>query len=198
MTMTTLLRWLDEYEAAGVASPVAAVVARYTAICEPRRSAYHETGHAVAAVLVDFPPRRVTITPSAGRAGHYELAMTPEEVAGRIHETPDGLARYLTVLLAGKIAEDLVAVDEQEGLSALEDYMWAGDAASRHVGSDQAKAEMVKVEAQCEVWFREPAIRAAIDAVAKALLDRQTLTGAEVTAIVRAEGVTAKGDDTHG
>jgi hypothetical protein len=38
-TMTTLLRWLDQAEATGVAFPVAAVVARYTAIREPRRSA---------------------------------------------------------------------------------------------------------------------------------------------------------------
>ncbi len=103
--------------------------------------------------------------------------MTPDEIATRIHQTPDGLARYLTVLLAGKIAEDLVAVDEQEGLSALEDRMLAEAYAARHLGLDRAKAELPKIEERCTGWFREPAIRAAVDAVAAALLEHGTLSG---------------------
>jgi hypothetical protein len=199
LTEETLLKWLDEAEASGAASPVSAVLRRFGAIYAPIRSAYHEAGHAVAATLMDLPLQTVTLRTSEGKAARTELAMTHEDIAALVERTPDGLARYLTYLLAGDLAEGLMARDEQDhSLGALEDIWWAVFAASRNLGSDQDKAEVKEVQDQCEARFREPAVRVAIDAVAQALLDRQTLTGAEVTAIVRAGGVTAKGDETAG
>jgi hypothetical protein len=199
VTEETLLKWLDEAEASGAASPVSAVLRRFGAIYAPIRSAYHEAGHAVAATLKDLRLQTVTLRPSEGKAARSELAMSREDIRALVERTPDGLVRYLTYLLAGDLAQGLMAPDQQDhSLGALEDIWLAVFAASRNLGSDQAKAEVKEVQDHCEARFREPAVRAAIDAVAKSLLDRQTLTGAEVTAIVRAQGVTAKGDDTHG
>lgn len=176
-----------------------------------RVCAIHEAGHAVAlAVLAPGRLLCATIRETASTNG----AVTVEPDDGM--PTRDGLEVRLTVLLAGRAAEEIVlgAVSANSGGSENSDLakatalaasmltayglddqiglVWLGEATPRTLdilmrlrpGLEQrVQSILADAYARCGQLIREH--RPAVEVVADLLLERETLTGSDVEAVVR-------------
>ena len=82
---------------------------------DKRLTAYHESGHAVVAHLLEHadPVHKVTIIPRGG-AGGYTL-MLPEEEHN--YQTKSQMLAYIRVALGGRIAEELILNEISSGAS---------------------------------------------------------------------------------
>ncbi len=82
---------------------------------DKRLTAYHESGHAVVAHLLEHadPVHKVTIIPRGG-AGGYTL-MLPEEEHN--YQTKSQMLAYIRVALGGRIAEELILDEISSGAS---------------------------------------------------------------------------------
>jgi len=135
-------------------------------------AAYHEAGHAVIGVLMDFELDSVTIDPGEGMSmdGYSATTNAPSREKGSGEEQ---LRRRAVYILAGEMAEkkfDPVRANQLD---------WQGDreelAFLKLDGILALKAEAEKLVK--DNWT-------AIEAVARALLDRKTLTGLQVKFLV--------------
>ncbi|MBC8015642.1 MAG: ATP-dependent metallopeptidase FtsH/Yme1/Tma family protein [Sporomusaceae bacterium] len=80
---------------------------------EKKLTAYHEAGHALIGMLLDNtdPVHKVSIIPR-GRAGGYTLMLPKED---RYYATRTELSEQLSVLLGGRVAEDVVLKEISTG-----------------------------------------------------------------------------------
>ena len=80
---------------------------------EKKLTAYHEAGHALVGMLLDNtdPVHKVSIIPR-GRAGGYTLMLPKED---RYYATRTELSEQLSVLLGGRVAEDVVLKEISTG-----------------------------------------------------------------------------------
>jgi cell division protease FtsH len=175
---------------------------------ERRLVAVHEAGHALCASVMPAadPVHAATIVPHGGALGM--VMRLPEKE--RLCVPMDRLRADLVVAMGGRAAEEAVFGRERVTTGAAADISFATDLARRMVaewGMGPA-LRMVRIdvregdlpaEAQAEVariveeaYDCASAImrdrRAALDALAGALLDRETLDGAEVRRLVVAAG----------
>jgi len=135
--------------------------------------AAHEAGHAVAAVVLRLSLRYVTLGPRGA-----EDALTYTRT--RRNESPDYLERQAVCDLAGIAAEQLLGGRVIFG-SATGDILHARGIAER-LGVEDVKAFI-------EAKLREAdtivsANRAGVEAVRRALVERRTLKGTEVRALL--------------
>jgi cell division protease FtsH len=168
--------------------------------------AYHEAGHALCAELLPSVDRvhKVSIVPR-GRALGYTLNLPDED---RYLRTREELIDHMTVLLGGRIAEQLVFGEVTTGASddlkrvaqiaramVYEYAMGTAGAAQRAIAEDDAGSEQfrrVRDEEQQELAFE--ASRAAhellgghrgkLDELATALLQREVLERADIERIM--------------
>lgn len=151
-------------------------------------TAYHEAGHFVAYMFSKKCPavRRVSIVPNPrrGSLGHVLPFPTPTfnpELEIDLNRIADEIVCYL----AGGVAEKRFA-GRANHLGARSDYSTASDLALRASGSGEAASAMLR-------WLRfgaEGLVRVrwwAVEALAKVLLDRETMTGKEARQLVYAE-----------
>ena len=176
---------------------------------------YHEAGHTVAtALLTDHLLRRVTVLPTTSGAGGVTMSAPP---ADKHLHTLENLRRRAIVLYAGRAAEYLLA-GEQEGqvsTGACDDIRQATSiiqnlaAFSQQNGlldySDFGRAGEKKVMDQCEVISKQiwqETVEFArenwdkIDAVAKGLMEKDTLVEEEIRQLIgKAEGLPVAEED---
>jgi cell division protease FtsH len=182
---------------------------------ERRRTAVHEAGHAIIGVLHPGadPVRKVSIVPH-GQA----LGVTLQSPDGdRYGESVAGLRGRIVGAMGGRAAEELVlgelttgAADDLEQATAIARRMVAAwgmspalgpIALDRRAGPDAAvplseetrrtlDEEVIRILDEChdEAVRTLTAARAGLDAVAAALLERETLDGDEVARLVRRAG----------
>jgi cell division protease FtsH len=189
-----------------------------------RRTAYHEAGHALVALLTPGadPVRKVSIIPRGVALGvtYYEAE------SDRWNYTVAELRALLKVLLGGQAAERLVFGDATTGLesdldrltqlarrmvgrwgmservgfvSVLSDgQLLEGDAvsdATRALVDDEVRR--IVEDADDEVFKLLSRERSRLDALAAALLDRETLDGDEIHAAAGLEGPDVAPVDQH-
>ena len=176
---------------------------------------YHEAGHTVAtALLTDHLLRRVTVLPTTSGAGGVTMSAPP---ADKHLHTLENLRRRAIVLYAGRAAEYLLA-GEQEGqvsTGACDDIRQATSiiqnlaAFSQQNGlldySDFGRAGEKKVMDQCEVISKQIGQETVefarenwdkIDAVAKGLMEKDTLVEEEIRQLIgKAEGLPVAEED---
>ena len=148
-----------------------------------RRTAFHEAGHAVAAIYFAFRLKGVSIEKdewSLGRAIHVRLSDQQEAMVRDEHRLEHGL-RNIVVSLAGGEAERLVG-RRHDHVGARSDYATAADyALSLSAGIEAEASALLKyavLRTRRLVSGEEWAAR--IAAIAAVLLERETLSGAEV------------------
>jgi ATP-dependent Zn protease len=135
--------------------------------------AAHEAGHAVVAVVLRLSLRYVTVRP---RGPQSALTYTRSVR----NESPDYLERQVVCDLAGIAADQLLNGQVTFG-SEIADIAHARKNAER-LGVEDVQ-EFLRVK-QREAEAIVSANRVAVKAVRRALVDRQTLQGAEVRAII--------------
>ena len=189
---------------------------------EKQRMAYHESGHALAAISLPntAPVHRVSIIPR-GIGALASVIMRPEE--DRYMTTHAELESYLQILLAGTITEELIFNDVSTGaqndlerasgiarsmvmdfgMSRLGRVTYRSSsrspflASSRDMGTDHTISEHTAREIDEEVKrIIEEATertrhilttrRAALDAIAEKVLEKEVIDGAELKQIVDA------------
>jgi len=163
---------------------------------EKRVVAYHEAGHALCAELLPSVDRvhKVSIVPR-GKALGYTLNLPAED---RYLKTREELIDYMTVLLGGRVAEELVfgaittgASDDLKRVSEMthamvHDYAMGGSGGNQGIRPDSAVSDLyrrLRDEEQQELAHQ--AARAArslieshreqLDALADELLDNEVL-----------------------
>jgi len=153
-------------------------------------TAYHEAGHAVADHHLRFKVRRISIRPSTGRAGYTQSSvkglqpalenLSPWDFAGWSH-----LLKRLISLLAGQEAQRRYNPRSCRRHHPQADYAKAVDYAIAMCGGDRQEAELLIA------WVAKRTRRLVrglwwgkIEAMAKAVLKRGEMTGAEVAAVL--------------
>jgi len=119
---------------------------------ERRNTAYHESGHAVVARLLDKtdPVHKVTIIPR-GRALGVTMQLPTED---RYSQDRDRLLQTITVLFGGRIAEEIFM--KQMTTGASNDFARATDLARRMVtqwGMSDTLGPMVYGEEEGEIFL---------------------------------------------
>ncbi|MDH5720832.1 MAG: ATP-dependent zinc metalloprotease FtsH [Spirochaetia bacterium] len=186
--------------------------------------AYHEAGHALLSLLLDYaePIHKVTIVPR-GRALGITQHLPEEEKHMR---SRNFWIEEITVLMGGRLAEDIVFSDVTTGASndieratAISRRMvveWGMSAKlgpinlsggesgavflgrdyTRHTDHSEEYARIVDEEVKriIDESFKKGKsfllkYRKALDAIAKSLLDNETITGAELLIIAKKYGV---------
>jgi cell division protease FtsH len=172
---------------------------------EKRILAYHEGGHALVSHLVGNEPQKATII-ARGNALGYVLHLPEEE---RYLETKDELLDWMVMALAGRAAEELVfgrvtngAANDLERATQIARSMvfeWGmGESVtSRTVRSDDfglseetkrvrdAEQGRLTDHAYAEAQRLLSTHRAALDRVAAALLERETLSREELVELFK-------------
>jgi len=180
---------------------------------EKRVVAYHEAGHALCAELLPGVDRvhKVSIVPR-GRALGYTLNLPDED---RYLKTREELIQYMTVLLGGRAAEQLVfgsittgAADDLKRVgeiaqSMVHDYGMGSALSSRKIGSDgdQLSDMTLRIRDQEESELADESQRRArklvsshreqLDALAESLLAHEVLERSEIDRVM---GEAAIGD----
>jgi len=182
---------------------------------EKRVVAYHEAGHALCAELLPGVDRvhKVSIVPR-GRALGYTLNLPAED---RYLKTREELIQYMTVLLGGRAAEELVfgsmttgAADDLKRVGEIaqamvHDYGMGSALSSRKLGvdGDQLSDMTRRIRDQEENELADEAQRRArqlladhreqLDALAQSLLDNEVLERPEIDRVMGDDAVTERG-----
>jgi cell division protease FtsH len=185
---------------------------------EKRILAYHEGGHALVSHLVGNQPEKATII-ARGTALGYVLHLPEEE---RYLETKDELLDWMVMALAGRAAEELVfgrvtngAANDLEKVTEIARAMvfeWGmGDSvtsrtmrADNYALSEETKRLRDTEQARLTDHAYEEAKRllakhrAALDRLAAALLDRETLTREELAGLFAGVEPDSRSSDSVG
>ena len=136
------------------------------------RCAYHESGHAVACLCLGIPITSVTID-----------AANPHCVWGRYQPAHEaGLECLVTLFLAGPMAEVMICGAITDGGDQT-DYQMARDYLAGRFGPLQIGAEFARLRDAAARLVALPWAQHRIEQIAAALLQRQTLTGAQIEAL---------------
>lgn len=143
------------------------------------RTAYHEAGHAVIAILVGRAVNKVSIIPGGNRLGVCKMNK------GRKKASQDALEADLLILLAGMAAEGRKS-GRYNMQGASQDIREAEKLALMRAGNAR-QAEKVLKRALDKVHhlFDQSATWNATKAIAQALLESQSISGREAEHLYR-------------
>ena len=156
-----------------------------------RRTAYHEAGHAVAAILLEVKIKRVSIVPdpdglTLGSVHHPRFGsnMHPDIDVGL--KARDTMEKQIIICFAGALTEKRIK-GRGNWIGARHHHQVAA-ALSTYINSDNSTLEkhLAWLWARTESMQRQPHFWAAVEAVAAALLERKELSGDEAHAIAQA------------
>ncbi len=137
------------------------------------RTAYHEAGHAVIAILVGRSVNKVNIIPGGNRLGVCKMQK------GRSKASPDALEADLLILLAGMAAEGRKC-GRYNMQGASQDIREAEKLALMRAGNaNQAEKILRRALDKVHHLFDQPATWKATKAIADALLEHQSISGRE-------------------
>jgi hypothetical protein len=169
---------------------------------ELERTAAHEAGHAIFAVMMGIPFRRVTVIPNETFAGHVDLGkVEPPAHVDPFNENWDVKAarQYWAARICGALAGPLA--------ETLYTKCWQQQSVSDE-DTDEAKAweiaDYFYTPAKAEIWvnrlrfqvletLRAPDVQAAVEAVALELVKRKTLNSTQVHSLVKQQGTPERG-----
>jgi len=163
-------------------------------------TAWHESGHAIAAVLTNPENRiaKVTIIPSTGGAGGFCVSIPPE----RMYYTKQDLRQQIMVSLAGRAAEELYFGADNVTTGASNDIEKATTTAMQYVtkfGMGEGLADMhllkddQQVAKECSELvngiYKETILLLkdnfhVVKILAKRLLEKETVDGDEINEIL--------------
>jgi hypothetical protein len=158
-----------------------------------KRTAYHEAGHAVVAVLMGVPFQRVTVRPDAQFAG--QVVLDRKEPPARVSPwNPDWDVKAARPYWAGRICAVLAGALEE----TIHTRCWQQQPTSDE-GSDECQARVIAdyfhPPAKADRWvntlrfstlekLRRPDVQAAVEAIARELVKHKTLNGSRVHFLV--------------
>jgi len=165
-------------------------------------TAWHEAGHAIAALRTNAENRvaKVTIIPSTGGAGGFCVNVPPE----RMYFTKQELRQQIIVALAGRAAEEIFFGADDVTTGASNDIEKATHTAMQYVtkfgmGTDIADRAILKdepkVAEECTAMVRDLYVETlkllkknypALETLAERLLEKETVDGDEVIEILAA------------
>lgn len=135
-----------------------------------RMAAYHEAGHAVAAMALGRPVQKVSIKPDRNRLGWCAFKK------GSFKPTDDWLERELIIALAGMAAEaQEFGLYDRAGAS-LDLKFFQKMAEGRASGRSLARLEK-RILAKTENLMADPAHRLAVDLIADELIKQTEISG---------------------
>ncbi len=137
------------------------------------RTAYHEAGHAVIAIMVGRTVNKVSIVPSGKKLGVCKMNK------GRTKASHDALEADLLILLAGMAAEGRKA-GKYNMQGASQDLREAEKLAFMRAGNaNQAEKILRRAFDKVHNLMDQKATWIAIKAIAEALLENQAISGRE-------------------
>jgi ATP-dependent Zn protease len=150
--------------------------------------AYHEAGHAVACFRLKRPFKYVTIVPDDEFHGHVKTGKTPKWFQPDVEvdrKTERWIQREILADFAARAAEHRHtgraswrdASQDLRNASNLADYLYGSAREVRKYLSDKIK--------EAEAFVAEPSNWILIEAVAVALMERQTLSAQQVKEVCR-------------
>lgn len=151
----------------------------------PRQlAAYHEAGHVVMALAMDFPVvstsvEKCTECPAEDDCWIGATAYGTDEFRALPDDGPSGIARYIILCAAGVAAEDHANGAPVEGDGGLSDEVAASQAAfvlAFAAGRKLATRVMESAPERATEILTQPAVWAAVVAVAEALDHSGSLT----------------------
>jgi hypothetical protein len=172
-----------------------------------RSTAFHEAGHAVTAAVLGLETEKVSIEPSADDAGchkladaEYERVSSAERVFAQLEmpgfdgcrfeakeEADQLLRRHMMVVQAGEEAQRrAVPASFRHHHVRAGDHGRIIDLALRLTGGNSDAVEALDQDIRSETKRLLDEHWRAVEAVAEALLERRTLSGAEVQRLVTA------------
>jgi ATP-dependent Zn protease len=153
-----------------------------------RRVAYHEAGHAVAAVELNVAFREVSIVPADGTVGHVVRSLSGAIRRSLESGTPPRRRVEAAVMIcfAGEVAEHRFSgrhdwVGAERDITSALDYLDTITESSR-----EAAAYRTLLWIRTEQLFAKDHIWAGVEALAAALMERPTINGREARGIVQA------------
>jgi len=169
---------------------------------ERETTAWHEAGHAVAALVTNPENRvaKVTIIPSTSGAGGFCVSIPPE----RMYYTKQDLRQQIMVSLAGRAAEELHFGADNVTTGASNDIEKATTAAMQYVakfGMGNGIADMLLLKDEQRVAQESAELvntlymetlqllqgnYSAVENLAKLLLEKETVDGEEIAELLTA------------
>ena len=166
-------------------------------------TAWHESGHALAAILTNPENRvtKVTIIPSTSGAGGFAVTIPPE----RMYHTKQDLRNQMIVALAGRAAEELYLGADNITTGASNDIEKATNIAMEYVGKfgmGNSIANMLQLQDKTYVAQETDRLLGSLyshtkelltphmgtlTALTHRLLEKETLTGEDIEKIVKEE-----------
>lgn len=142
-------------------------------------TAYHEAGHAVMAVSLDRNVEKVTILPGNMQAGGVRLGACKLK-KGRTHGTKDWIEDEVLILYAGMVAESRFTGRYCQ-IGAREDLRIARGLLGNRAGTEKKLDRLQKrMLGKTEYVLDDQAHTAAIESVAKELIEKKTISGRAV------------------
>jgi hypothetical protein len=153
-----------------------------------RSTAYHEAGHAVAAIAQGVAVRSSTIAPDkqegyAGRVRHGDLTRRVNIEADNSPSTRSRIERRIVVALAGTAAQRRYDRRSWRSFHSSSDYEMAAnlaDAVSSSPAASEAFLKWLAVATDDLIAARW----VEVEKIAKALLEEKTLSGARIPALI--------------
>lgn len=154
-------------------------------------TAYHEAGHAVAAVVLRVGAVYASIVPDAvmgtvGHVKHLGWPGPPPDVEGDLARVRRHAEPRIILALAGVVAEKRHHGRRHNWIGANSDLRAATDLMGHFVSPRQLQAYTdwmwARTEDLVELWWPQ------IEAVATALLDRRTMRGREIREVMMSVG----------
>jgi hypothetical protein len=157
--------------------------------------AYHEAGHAVVAFFLAVPLRRATIVADAKTLGHVTSAAIPRATSDDIEYgdrfTPGRLRaeKNAMILMAGELAQRRFNPRSVRSYHANHDRLGIDHLLQRYGAYLPDRSIDYRPHyTMLRLWTEELLRREwpAVESVAKALIDRRTLSGIEIRAVILA------------
>ncbi len=149
----------------------------------PRAVAFHEAGHAVAAVHERVRLRSVSIEPnkySAGRVSHHNPLHNQDVECDSAHLNRMRMERLVRMTLAGPAAQRRFNRRSWREWHGQNDFECALTLLSYFADGEVLSAYFKFLEVQVESFFDRPAVWDQVSAVAMALLEKKTMPAPQV------------------
>ena len=131
---------------------------------------YHEAGHAVMALLMGRSIHKVSAVPNSLRLGVVEFKK------GKSKQSDDWIEAEILIALAGPFAEaKFTGVFDERG--SARDLRVVRKYAEDRVGERQVERYERRMLAKAEYLFADEGTWAAVEAIAKEMMDKGTISG---------------------